>query len=71
MWEICRFAICGPNIYCDLRICDLLTQIYSGLTTSANLKILFFLLTNLTNTNLKCSNSNFQQIKISAKQTCS
>jgi hypothetical protein len=32
-----QFAICGPNIFCDLRICDLLTQIYYAPTTSAKL----------------------------------
>ena len=51
-----------------LRICDLLTQIYCGPTISTNLKILYFLLINLY---LKCSNSNFYQIKNSAKHTYS
>ncbi len=66
MWGNLR--ICEPNIFCNLQICDLLTQIYCGPTISTNLKILYFLLINLY---LKCSNSNFYQIKNSAKKTCS
>ncbi len=66
MWGNLR--ICGPNIFCNLRICDLLTQIYCGPATSGIWKFCIFL---LINTYLKCSNSNFYQIKNSAKQTCS
>jgi hypothetical protein len=39
---ICGFAICRPNIFCDLWICDLLTQIICELKTYANLQILYF-----------------------------
>ncbi len=63
MWGNLR--ICGPNIFCNLRNCDLLTQIYCGPTISANLIFL------LINSYLKRSNSNFYQKKNSAKQTCS
>ena len=63
---ICSFSNFGPNIFCNFQICDLLTQICCGLKTSANLQILYFL---LTNTYLKCSNSNFYERKNSAKQT--
>jgi hypothetical protein len=49
------FAICGPKFFADLK----LPQIRKFFT---------FL---LTNTYLKCSNSNFYKIKNSAKQTCS
>jgi hypothetical protein len=67
---ICGYAIWGPNIFCDLRICDLLTQIFCGLKTPANLQKKFFIFL-LTNTYIEYSNSNFYQIKDSAKQTCS
>ncbi len=66
MWGNLR--ICGPNIFCNLRICDLLTQIYCGPTTSANLKILYFSAYKYIP---KCFNSNFYHIKNSAKQTSS
>ncbi len=68
LWTFCmrgNLRICGPNIFCNLRIWDLLTQIYCGPTTSTNLKILFL------SVYQKCSNSNFYQIKNSASQTCS
>ncbi len=71
-------------IFClsgNLRICNLQVQYFlqffylqfadpnfCGLKTSTNLQIFIFL---LTNTYLKCSISNFYQIKNSAKQTCS
>ena len=36
------WRICGPNIFCNLLICDLRTQIFCGLKTSTNLLILYF-----------------------------
>ena len=67
---ICGFAIaiCRPNIFCDLWIGDLLTQICCRLTTSANLQIHYFSAYKYIP---KCSNSNFYQIKNSAKRTYS
>jgi hypothetical protein len=65
---ICIFAIYRPNIFCNFQICDLLTQIFAGLKLLQICKFFIFL---LTNTYLKCSNSNFYQIKNSAKQTSS
>jgi hypothetical protein len=68
MWG--NLQICEPNIFCTLRICDLLTQIYCGpaISDKSENSLFFFLLINLY---LKCSNSNFSQIKNSAKKTCS
>ena len=53
-FAICRFAICWPKFIADLQF----RQIW---------KFFIFL---LINSYLKCSNSNFYQIKNSAKQTC-
>ena len=54
-FAICIFVICWPKFVADWK----LLQIF---------KFFIFL---LTNTYLKCSNSNFYQIKNSAKQNCS
>ncbi len=54
-FAICRFAICWPKFIADLQLPQ----------------ILKFFIFRLINTYLKCSNSNFYQIKNSAKQTCS
>ncbi len=58
--QVCGFEICGPNIFCDLRICwpKFIAQIWE------------FCIFLLTNTYLKCSTSNFYQTKNSAKHTC-
>jgi hypothetical protein len=56
------FANFEPNIFCNFQICNFLTQICCGQIC----KLLIFL---LTNSYLKCSNSNFYQIKNSAEQT--
>ena len=53
-FAICGFAICWPKFIADLQF----RQIW---------KFFIFL---LINSYLKCSNSNFYQIKNSAKQTC-
>jgi hypothetical protein len=64
---ICGFEICGLNIFCNsqiLRFAD------PNLLRTCNFRkpaIFTFL---LTNNCLKCSNSNFYQIKNSAKRTC-
>ncbi len=52
--KVCRFEICGPNICCNLRICwpKFIAQIEE------------FCIFLLTNTYLKCSNSNFIKQKI-------
>jgi hypothetical protein len=52
-FAIFKFAICWPKFVADLKL----------------LQICKFLIFLLTNTYLKCSNSNFYQIKNSAKQT--
>ncbi len=62
----CRFEICGPNTFCYLRICW--PKFIADLQLPQIWEFFIFL---LTNTYLKCSNSIFYQIKISAKQTCS
>ncbi len=70
------FRMCGnlwicnlrTQFFCNLRNCDLLTQICCRLTTSANLQIHYF---SACKYMLKCSNSNFYQIKNSAKRTYS
>ncbi len=59
---ICGFAVCGPNIFCNLD-----SKFLCRLKTSANLQIPYF----LKYIAKKCSNSNFYLLKNSAKQTCS
>ncbi len=63
---ICGFEICGSNIFCNLRICW--PKFIADLQLPQIWEFFIFL---LTNTYLKCANSNFYQIKISVKQTCS
>ncbi len=63
---ICGFEICGPNIFCDLRI--FWPKFIADLQLPQIWKFFIFL---LANRYLKCSNSNFYQMKNSAKQTCS
>ncbi len=55
---ISGFEICGPNIFCDLRICW--PKFIANLQLPQIWEIFIFL---VTNTYLKCSNSNFYQIK--------
>jgi hypothetical protein len=63
---ICGFEICWPNIFCDLQICW--PKFIADLQLPQIWEFFIFL---LANTYLKCSNSNFYQMKNSAKQTCS
>jgi hypothetical protein len=53
-------VILGPNIFCNLQICDLRSQLFCGLKTFTNPQLLYFSPYKYIP---KCSNLNFYQIK--------